>query len=73
MPFGKHLMHRGERKATLQGRIRTGMSERRLAKGISIAMRFEALDVAAQIRKRVHACAHHAHCSQDFGRCWFFE
>ena len=60
MTFGKHLMHRGEREATLQCRIRTGMAERRLVKGVSIAMRFEALNVAAQIRKRVHACAHHA-------------
>jgi hypothetical protein len=64
MTLGKHLMHRGERQPTPQRRIRTGMSERRLAKGVSIAMRFEALDVAAQTRKRAHACAHHAHCSQ---------
>jgi hypothetical protein len=71
MTLGKHLVHRGEREATPQRRIRTGMSERRLVKGVSIAMRFEALDVAAQIRKRAHACAHHAHCSQNFGRGGF--
>jgi hypothetical protein len=34
-------------------------------KGVPIARRFEALDVAAQRRKRAHACAHHAHCSQE--------
>jgi uracil-DNA glycosylase len=65
MTFGKHLVHRGERKPAPQRRIRTGMSECCLVKGVAIAMRFEALDIAAQRRKRAHACALHAHCSQE--------
>jgi hypothetical protein len=73
MAFGKHLMHRGERETAPQRRIGTGVAERGLVERVAITMRFEALDVAAQGRKRVHACAHHAHCSQDFDRSWFSE
>jgi hypothetical protein len=65
MTFAKHLMHRGKRKTAPQRRVRTGMAKRRLVWGVASLMRFEALDVAAQRRKRAHACAHHAHCSQE--------
>ena len=65
MTCGKHLVHRGDREAAPQRCIRTGMPQRHLVKGVAIAMRLKAFDVAAQTRKRAHACAH-AHRSQEF-------
>ena len=47
MTCGKHLVHRGGRKATAQRRIRSGMPKRHLVRGVAIAMRLKALDVAA--------------------------
>jgi len=72
MLYPRYLVHRSDCETAVQRRIRTGMAERHLVRGVAIAMRFEALDVAAQRRKRAHACAHHAHCSQDFGLAGFF-
>ena len=60
MSFGKHLMHRGLRKAAAQHRIRLGMTERHAPERLHIAMRLDAFDVAAQNRERVPACAAHA-------------
>jgi len=58
LPAGlrEHLMHRAQREAALQRRVRLGMSERRAVRPIGIAMRLDALDAAAQTRKRVYAC-----------------
>ena len=70
--FGEHLMHRAQREAALQRRIRLGMPERDLARRIGIAVRLDALDAAAQIRKRVRACAGHAPLPGVVGRHWFF-
>jgi hypothetical protein len=67
MSFGKHLMHRGQRKAAAQRRIGAGMAERHLVGGICIPMRFDALDASAQSRKRVYACAGHAPFLKNFG------
>jgi hypothetical protein len=60
MSLGKHLMHRGHRKAAAQHRICLGMAERHALWGMQIAMRLDAFDVAAQSRERVRACAGHA-------------
>ena len=54
--FREHLMHRAQGEAAQQRRIRIGMPERDLARRIGIAIRLDALDAAAQIRKRVRAC-----------------
>jgi hypothetical protein len=54
--FTKHLVHRAQGEAALQRRIRLGMPERDLARRIRIAVRLDALDAAAQTRKRVRSC-----------------
>jgi hypothetical protein len=59
-PFREHLMHHTFRKAALQRRIRIGMAERHPAGRDGVGMAFDALDAAAQSRKRVGACAGHA-------------
>jgi hypothetical protein len=56
MSFGEHLMHHAFGEAALQHRIRVGMTERHLIRSVCSAMRLEALDAAAQTRKRVRAC-----------------
>ena len=58
--FTKHLVHRAQGEAALQRRIRLRMPKRGLARRIGIAVQLDAFDAAAQIRKRVHACAGHA-------------
>jgi hypothetical protein len=55
-PRRKHLMHRADRKAALQRRIRIGMAEPHPAGRCGVGMGFDALDAAAQSRKRVRAC-----------------
>ncbi len=55
----EHLMHRTERKPTPQRRIRPGMTKRHpIRRGVVVG--FDALDAAAQARKRACACAGHA-------------
>jgi hypothetical protein len=58
--LGEHLMHRAHGEAALQRRIGLGMAERDPVRPVGIAMRLDALDAAAQGRKRVRACAAHA-------------
>jgi hypothetical protein len=53
--IGEHLMHRTHGETALQRRIGVGMSERYPLRRIRIAMRLDALDAAAQSRKRVRA------------------
>lgn len=61
--FGKHLMYGSQSEPAAQHRVGTAMAERDLVQGVHIAMAFDALDAAAQGRKRARACAHHAHRS----------
>jgi len=58
--FREHLVHRAPSQATLQRQIRIGIPERDPARRIGFALRLDALDAAAQIRKRARACAAHA-------------
>jgi hypothetical protein len=53
--IGEHFVHRTHREAALQRRIRAGMAERHPLRRVRIAMRLDALDAAAQSRKRVRA------------------
>jgi hypothetical protein len=62
----KHLMHRAARQPTLQRGIDVGMPQRHPIRRIGIAVGFDALDAAAQTRKRVHACAGHAPLLKKF-------
>jgi hypothetical protein len=61
-PFGKHFMHRSYRQAALQGPIDIRVPERHAPRRTRLRGRgrFDALDAAAQSRKRVRACAGHA-------------
>jgi hypothetical protein len=55
----EHLMHRAERKTALQRHVRPGMAKRHpIRRGGVVG--FDALDAAAQPRKRARACAGHA-------------
>ena len=65
--FREHLVHRAQGETALQRRIRIGMPERDLAWRIRFVLRLDALDAAAQIRKRVRASAAHA---SSLGRSW---
>jgi hypothetical protein len=58
--FRKHLMHRAQSEAALQRRVRPGMPERHPVRPVRLARRLDALDAAAQARKRVRAGAGHA-------------
>jgi hypothetical protein len=60
MALGEHLMQRGHCEPAVQHRIRLGMAKRHAPWAMQIAMRLDALDVAAQSFERVHACAGHA-------------
>jgi len=60
MALGEHFMHRGDRKAAAQYRIRCRMAERDLVEVMRIAMRLDPLDASAQIRKRACVCGAHA-------------
>ncbi len=53
--IGEHLMHRTHGEAALQRRIGVGMPERHPARRVGITVRLDALDTAAQSRKRVRA------------------
>jgi hypothetical protein len=55
----EHLVHRPQGETALQRRIGFHMAERHPAMAAGIAMRLDALDVAAQGRKRAYACAGH--------------
>jgi len=70
--FREHLMHRPEGEAALQHRIGLGMPEHDPARRMDIALRLDALDAAAQNRKRVRASAAHAPSLEDGGRHWLF-
>lgn len=67
MSLGEHFMHRRLRQPAAQRRIGVGMAERDLVGRIRLARRLDALDAAAQGRKRACACAAHAPFPQDFG------
>jgi len=72
----EHLVHRPDSKPALERRIRLRMAERRPARRQSAAMGFNALDPAAQSRKRARACARHASPASfdpDAGRHWLLE
>jgi hypothetical protein len=56
MSFSKDFMHRGACKPPAQRRIGFGMAERHSMKRMRITGRLDALDAAAQTRKRAHAC-----------------
>ena len=56
MSFGKNFMHRGACEPAAQRRIGLGMAERHFMKRMRIRRRLDALDAAAQTRKRAHAC-----------------
>lgn len=58
--FGEHLMHGATCEPALQRRVRLGMTERHAIRRIGIAVGLDALDAAAQLRERGHACAGHA-------------
>ena len=73
MSLGEHLMHRGARQPAAQHRIRRRMAERDLVELMRIAMRLDALDAAAQTRKRAYACGAHAPLLRNFGHCRFFQ
>jgi hypothetical protein len=53
-------MHRANSETAAQHRIRTGMAEQHSLKGMRLAGRLKPFDAAAQVRKRVRACADHA-------------
>jgi hypothetical protein len=49
------------------------MTERHFMKRMRITGRLDALDAAAQTRKRVYACAGHVRRPYNFGHCWFLN
>jgi hypothetical protein len=56
----EHFVHRTHGEAALQRRIGVGMPERHPSRRVGVAMCLDALDAAAQSRKRARACAAHA-------------
>src|SRR3954462_13378923 len=73
MALGEHLRHGGQREPAAQHRVRSPVAERDLIQPVDIAMGLDALDAAAQGRKRTDACAHHAHRSSRSGASCFSE
>ena len=71
MSFGKHFMHRGTGEAAAQHSVRLGMAERHFVQRMRVRGRLDALDAAAQTRKRVDACAGHAPFLNKLGHCRF--
>jgi len=67
VPLGKHLMHGGKRQPAAQHGIGAPVAERDLVEPVHLAGRLDPLDAAAQGRKRVLACAGHAHRSSESG------
>ncbi len=63
----EHFVHGAQGEAALQRRIRIGMPERGPARRIRIAVQLDALDAAAQTRKRAYACAGHVPRSRGGG------
>jgi hypothetical protein len=53
--IGEHFVHRSHGEPALQRGVGLGMAERHPARRTGIAMRLDALDAAAQIRKRARA------------------
>ena len=58
--FGEHLMHGAPRQPAGQRGIGIDMTQRHTSEGVTASALLKALDLAPQIRKRVHACAGHA-------------
>jgi hypothetical protein len=56
MSFGEHFMHGGGCQPAPQRRIGLGMAERDPVLRMRISWRLDALDAAAQTRKRAYAC-----------------
>ena len=54
--LGEHLVHRADGEAALQCSIHVNMTECHPVRQVRIAMRLDALDAAAQSRKRARAC-----------------
>jgi hypothetical protein len=72
--FGEDFVHRGYREAALQGRVRIRMSECHPGQRHGVSRRLDALDAAAQTRKRAYACASHAPLlPKSLDRHWFFR
>jgi hypothetical protein len=69
--LGKDLVHRAPGETALQRRIGLRMAERDVAGSQRPVMGFDACDIAAQTRKRAHACAHTRRSSENRGHCWF--
>jgi hypothetical protein len=57
--IGEYLVHCPHREAALQRRVRLGMPERHPARHVRTALRLDALDAAAQDRKRIGPYAGH--------------
>src|SRR5262249_45338205 len=57
-PLAKHLVDRRAREPALQHGVGLAMAERDAVVLMHDLRRFDALDLAAQNRKRAHACAH---------------
>ena len=66
MAFGKHFMQGGDSEPAAQHRICARVSQRDPVERMRIAGRFDALDAAAQGRKRDCAYAIHAPLPQEF-------
>jgi hypothetical protein len=71
--LGEHFMHRPGGETAAQTRIGAGMTERHLLQRMGIAIRFKALDAAAQTRKRVRACTAHAAPGEIIECCRLLE
>jgi hypothetical protein len=64
----KHLVHGSQSEPALQRRVGIRMPERYPARRIRLAMRFDALDTAAQSRKRARALPHRPLLLEDLDR-----
>jgi hypothetical protein len=73
MSLGEHLMHRGQSETALQRCVSVGVAKRGLAMRMRITGCFDALDAAAQTRKRAGACGAHAPLLQEFRLQRFFR
>jgi hypothetical protein len=75
LPAGcsEHFMHRADSNAALQRRIRLGMPKRNTIGCTGITMRLDALDAAAQGRKRARTCGGHAAAPGNLSRHRLFE
>lgn len=73
LPTGlrKHFVHGAQSEPALQRRVGIRMSERHPARRIRLAMRLDALDTAAQSRKRL--LSHTRRSSKGLDRFWSFR